>query len=435
MIRESKKRRDSKGRILLDGERQKSSGQYEYRYYDAYNVRKSVYSWRLTAADAVPKGKRPCRPLREIEQEIAEDKHDEIDTYISKSATLNERFDIYIKNKINLKPSTRQNYIYMYDKYVRKTLGRKIMSEINYSVMQKFYNDFLTKKGFKPNSMEVIHTVLNPIFADAVVDNIIRVNPCIRAMQKIRTSDNWVSKKISTKNAMTANQQRAFVDYMRNNDAYSRWVNIITVLLGTGMRIGECTGLIWDDCDFTSNLISVNRTVVYRKWEDGSCGYRVMKTPKTKNGVRTIPMFAEVREALTAEKEYQERVGTANTIIDGVGNWVFTNRYGTVLSPKSVNGAINRIVRDYNREEQAKATDENRESELLPHITNHQLRHSFCTRLMEESCKPDSKINLKVIQELMGHSDITTTMDIYTDVSTAFKQETVNNIQGNIYLG
>ena len=140
--------------------------------------------------------------------------------------------------------------------------------------------------------------------------------------------------------------------------------------------------------------------------------YRVMPVPKTVKGIRKIPMFKEVREALLAEQKHQEEVGTANTIIDGVGNWVFTNRYGTVLSPKSVNNAIERIIRDYNRMEEVLAKEQGRVPQLLPHITNHQLRHSFCTRLMEESCKPGSNIPLKLIQDIMGHADYSTTMDI-----------------------
>ena len=428
------KRRDSKGRILFDGEQQKSTGQYEYRYKDGYGVRRSIYSWRLTNADPVPKGKRACKPLREMEQEIIQDKHDNIESFIAKSATLNDRFQVYIDGKINLKPSTKQNYLYMYNKYARDTIGKKIMSELNYSVMQKFYNELITKKGFKPNSMEVMHTVLNPIFEDAVADNIIRTNPCPRAMKKIREGGNWGRKRVSTKDALTAEQQKAFIDFMKSHEEYARWVNVITVLLGTGLRIGECTGLTWKNCNFNSNTISINHTLIYRKWEDGTCGYQVM-LPKTQKGIRTVPMFAEVREALLAEQAWQKKVGTANTIVDGMGNWVFTNRYGTVLSPKSVNNAIQRIVRDYNNEEEALAKEQGRTPQLLPHITNHQLRHSFCTRLMEESCKPGSNIPLKLIQDIMGHADFSTTMDIYTDVSEKFKQDTMQAIQGSIYLG
>lgn len=428
MSKTTEKRRDNKGRILLEGEYQKSNGQYEFRYWDKYNTKKSIYSWRLTNSDPLPKGKRECQPLRELEKEILADKHDQIDSYTSKTATLNERFDIYIRSKIRLKPSTKANYIYMYDKYVRKTIGRMIIGDINYSVIQDFYNDLITTKGFKPNSMEVMHTVLNPVFARAELDSIIRINPCLRAMKEIRSSSEWEPKKVTVREALTKEQQMAFVQFFNSHEEYSRWVNILTVLLGTGMRIGECIGLTWHDCDFQNDTISVNHTLIYRQWIDRKCSYQVMM-PKTKNGIRTIPMLPEVKRALLAEREYQERVGTANTIIDGMSDWVFTNRYGTVVAPDSVNSAIQRICRDYNEEERATARAAHRKAELLPHITNHTLRHSFCTRLMETGT------NLKVIQQIMGHADFSTTMDIYTDVSERFKQRSVEKIHGDMCLG
>ena len=429
MSKTTEKRRDNKGRILLEGEYQKSNGQYEFRYWDKYNTKKSVYSWRLTNSDPLPKGKRECQPLRELEREILADKHDQIDSYTSRTATLNERFDIYIRSKIHLKPSTKSNYVYMYDKYVRETIGRMIIGDINYSIIQDFYNDLITTKGFKPNSMEVMHTVLNPVFARAELDSIIRVNPCLRAMKEIRSSAAWEPHMVTAKDALTQEQQLAFVKYFNSHEEHSRWVNILTVLLGTGMRIGECTGLTWHDCDFQNNTISVNHTLIYRKWEDGKCYYRVMMMPKTKNGIRTIPMLPEVRQALLAERERQEQVGTAGMIVDGISDWVFTNRYGNVVSADSVNSAIQRICRNYNQEVRGRARTTHRRAELLPHITNHTLRHSFCTRLMETGT------SLKVIQQIMGHADFSTTMDIYTDVSERFKHQSMEKIQGNLCLG
>lgn len=430
----NEKRRDSKGRLLFEGEQQKKTGRYEYRYYDNSNVRRSIYSWRLTDADPVPKGKQYCKPLREMIREIENDLHDEIDSFVSKSATLNQRFDIYIEDKKKLKESTRQNYVYMYDKNIRNGIGRRAISEINFSVILRFYNELITIKGFKPNSMEIIHTILNSVFDNAVYDKIIRANPCTPAMKKIKERSDWSTRIIDIKKALTATQQKAFIDYMLSAEKYSRWVNVITVLLGTGLRIGECIGLTWSDCDFNNGLIYVRRNLSYRKWEDGKCYFKVMTT-KTKKGIRTIPMFDEVRNALLKEKEWQNTYGTANTVIDGISDWVFTNRYGTVLSAGSVNDGIARIVRDYNNDEEQKAIAECRDSHLIPHLTNHILRHCFCTRLMEESSKPQSKITLKVIQDLMGHSKISTTMDIYTDVSKEFQQHTIRNIQGDIYLG
>lgn len=426
-------RKDSKGRKLYEGEFQEENGRYRYMYYDKYNKRKVAYSWRLTDADAVPEGKRECKPLRELEKEIEKGLHDEIDVSISKKATLNERFDLYMKNKINIKTSTRSNYIYMYDNYVREKIGNMKIVDINYSVMQDFYNSFIRDLGFMPNSIDNIHTIVNPLFDRAVLDNIIRTNPCTKAMEEIRNHPKWVSKgkkkKVSVKGALSKNQQIALIDFINDNDTYHRWVNIVTCLLGTGMRISECIGLTWDDVFFDKNYININHSLLYRQWEDGVCEHRVMLEPKTESGGRNIPMFPEVREALLREKAYQDEVGTAGTVISGFSNWVFTNRYKTVMSAASVNKALARIVRDYNKEEMARAESEGRTPRLMPHISNHKLRHTFCTRLVEMG------MNIKVIQDIMGHADFDTTMDIYTDVNDEFKEETVAEYAGRLYLG
>ena len=72
-----------------------------------------------------------------------------------------------MQNKINLKESTAANYKYMYDNHIRKDVGKLKMCDINASIMQKFYSDLITKKGFQPSSVENIHTILNPVFEKA----------------------------------------------------------------------------------------------------------------------------------------------------------------------------------------------------------------------------------------------------------------------------
>ena len=75
-----------------------------------------------------------------------------------------------------------------------------------------------------------------------------------------------------------------------------------------------------------------------------------------------------------------------------------------------------------------KAKKEKREAFLLPDISAHHLRHTFCTRLCE------NETNLKVIQSIMGHKDIQTTMDIYADCTEDKKQEVIKNIENNIFI-
>ena len=119
------KRRDRKGRILRRGELQRNDGKYEYRYYDAIGVRRSIYSWKLIETDTVPQGKRCKQSLRELERQIQRDLEDGIHTHAARQMTLNDMFDHYMELKCELKVSTRTNYQYMYDRYVRETLGSK----------------------------------------------------------------------------------------------------------------------------------------------------------------------------------------------------------------------------------------------------------------------------------------------------------------------
>lgn len=82
-----------------------------------------------------------------LKQKLKKDLHDGIDTFLSKKVTLNERFDLYMKNKFNIKESTAMNYRYMYDRYVRNTLGRLNLADINTSKMKAFYTSLITEKG------------------------------------------------------------------------------------------------------------------------------------------------------------------------------------------------------------------------------------------------------------------------------------------------
>lgn len=108
--------------------------------------------------------------------------------------------------------------------------------------------------------------------------------------------------------------------------------------------------------------------------------------------------------------------------------FVFSTGEGNVYTPESVNRAIKRIYEDYNKKEEETAKKENREPLLLPHFSCHHLRHTFCTRLCE------NESNLKVIQSVMGHSDIQTTMDIYAECTAEKKQEVFATLNGKIMI-
>ena len=419
----SEKRRDSKNRILQNGESQRKDGKYEFKYVDVNGTRRSAYSWKLVATDKVPEGKRCELSLREMEKQIRRDLEDGISTHTANSITLNELFDTYMSTK-ELKQSTRTNYMYMYKNYVSNVIGKRRIGSIKYSDIKKFYNSLILEKKFKPNSMEIINTILHPVFTMAVRDGYIRTNPSDGVMAEIKKSHNWEKPK---RHALTEEQQALFIDFLAESKTYNHWLPLMTVFLGTGCRVGELIGLTWDDCDFTEGIITINHNLVYRQQDSGKCEMHIT-TPKTESGKRVVPMFQAVRKALLQEKKEQMRNGFNSTIIDGYSGFVFTNRCGYVHNPQTINRAIKRIYTACNEQEVERAKKEHRQPVLIPHFSVHNLRHTFCTRFCE------NETDLKIIQEIMGHSDITTTMNIYNEATKERKQESFARLEGKIKI-
>lgn len=177
------------------------------------------------------------------------------------------------------------------------------------------------------------------------------------------------------------------------------------------------TGLRWCDIDLEEGIIDVNHTLVYydHRTSEGKKGcYFNVNTPKTEAGNRQVPMLDFVREAFVMEKQRQELLGVhCEATVDGYTDFIFLNRFGQPQHQSTLNKAIRRIIRDCNDEQFLKS--ENPEV-LLPHFSCHSLRHTFTTRMCEVG------VNIKVIQDTLGHKDITTTLNIYTDVTKELKK-------------
>lgn len=192
------------------------------------------------------------------------------------------------------------------------------------------------------------------------------------------------------------------------------------------MRVGEITGLRWEDVDFDNNIIHINHTLVYydTRTEDG-CKYAI-HTPKTKAGNRTIPMLPKVKAALIQEKRRQEDLKIECHIkIDGYTNFIFLNRFGNVYQQSSLNKALKRIIRDCNYEIFDGKINSNT---ILPNFSNHSLRHTFTTRMVEAGT------NMKAMQEILGHSDISTTitMNIYAEATKELKEKEMEKFGENL---
>lgn len=408
----AKSRKDNKGRALRKGESQRTDKTYVYTYTDPFKKRRFVYAKDLQS-------------LREKEADLTKNQLDGLDVYVAGNATLNFVFDRYISTKYELRRSTRSNYVYMYDHYVRENFGLRKISEIKYSDVTYFYYYLLNTEGLQPNTVDTIHTILHPTFQMAVRDEIIRTNPSDGVMAEIKRK---AGKNKGVRHALTIEQQRAFMNYTANSPVYSHWKPLFTVLLGTGCRIGEVIGLRWEDIDLDKRTISINHSVTYYAREGSKTRKSefAVSLPKTEAGKRTIPMMDAVYEAFKEEYEAQKENGFNCTEVDGMTGFIFCNRFGNINNPQTINRTIKRILESYNAEEEINAKKEKRQPVIIPHFSCHHLRHTFCTRFCEK------ETNLKVIQAVMGHADIATTMDIYAEVTDAKKKEAIDNLSHNL---
>lgn len=409
----AKSRKDNKGRVLRKGETQRScDGKYVYTYTDPEGKRRSIYS-------------KDIMELRQREEKLIKDQLDGLDAYAAGNSTVNFVFDRYISTKSELRGTTMRNYKYMYDRFIRDGFGKKKIASVKYSDVLQFYQHLLKEKEMQINTLETIHTVLHPTFQLAVRDNIIRVNPSDGVMAQIKKQP---GKNHGVRHALTVEQQRAFMNYTANNPVFYHWHPLFTVLLGTGCRIGEVIGLRWDDLDFEKRLISINHSVTYYAREGNKTRKSefAVSLPKTEAGIRTVPMMDAVYEAFKEEYEVQKENGFNSTVIDGMTGFIFCNRFGNIHNPQTVNRTIKRILENYNAEEVINAKKERRQPVIIPNFSCHHLRHTFCTRFCEK------ETNVKVIQAVMGHANIETTMDIYAEVTDAKKKEAIENLSHNL---
>ena len=395
------KRKDSHRIVLKKGEYQRTNGTYAYRWTDGKGKRHEVYA-------------RDLDDLRAKEKEIDADTNEGIKVE-ARYVIINEMYDLWVQLKRGIKDNTFENYKYMYNTFVRPSFGKKRIQTLKKSDVKIFYNYLADQRCLQASTIDSIHNVLHQVLDMAVDDKYIRSNPSDKALKELKQSHAFKTEK---RRALTIAEQELFLNYLRNNETYSHWYPIFAVMLGTGMRVGEITGLRWCDIDLDNGVIDINHTLVYychrHEVELNGCYFNV-NTPKTKASNRKIPMIESVKEAFLMEIANQEKTGIkCSAVIDGYSDFIFVNRNGKTQHQGTLNKAIRRIIRDCNDE--VLLNDENA-TVLLPHFSCHSLRHTFSTRMCEAG------INVKVIQDTLGHQDISTTMNIYTDATKEMKKQ------------
>ena len=391
-----KRRKDSKNRVLKEGEYQRANGTFEYKWRDQRGKRHSVYAKTLET-------------LREKENEVLRDVLDGIRAD-KNDITVNDLYHRWIQLKKGLKDNTRRGYIYTYTQYVERGFGDTHIVDLKRSDVRAFYNHLADAQHLKANTIDSVHTVLHQVLEMGVDDEYLRYNPADNALKELKKAHNHDKQK---KKALTLQEQALFEDFLAKEGQYHSWQPIFTVMLYTGMRVGEVTGLRWCDIDLDEKIISVNHTLVY--YDRGGtkrCGYAI-NTPKTEAGKRMIPMLPKVKNAFLQERTYQQEIGlTCKAVVDGYTDFIFINRFGNTQNQSTLNKALRRIIRDCNYEVMEK---EGMDAVILPKFSNHSLRHTFTTRMCEAG------VNVKAMQDILGHADAETTLQIYADATREMK--------------
>lgn len=377
----SEKRRDNKGRILRTGESQRKDGRYAYKYIDAFGKQQFVYSWKLVATDKTPAGKRELPALRDKIKEISRDLEDGIDT-IGKKMTVCQLYAKQNGLRKNVKHGTKKGRDYLMGLLQDDPFGMKSIDAVKQSDAKE-WTIRMSEKGFAFQTISNFKRSLKAAFYTAIEDDCIRKNPFNFALDTIIEDDR------ERKAALTPKQEESLLAFMEQDTVYRKYRDEVIILLGTGLRISEFCGLT-TALDFKNRQINVDHQLL----RDADIGYYI-ETPKTKNGIRQIPMSEEVYQAL--KRVLKNRSNAAPFSVEGYKNFLFLKNDGMPKVSANYDSMLKGLVKKYNKQNK----------EQLPNITPHILRHTFCTRLANAGMNP------KALQYIMGHANITMTLNYY----------------------
>lgn len=383
--------KDLKGKELPKGIIQRPDGRYMGRFtfsgerYTLYNL-----------------------DLKELKKELNNLRYEvENGLYVKETnMTVDAWFRIWIEDykKNTVKYGTYIIYNDMYDAHICKVLGKKKLADIRPQHIQNIYNT-MSKDGYSQKTIGLVAVVLGGMFKQAYRNQIIRKNPV-----ELVTRPRKQTKKKDLR-VMNREEQKIFLKYATD----SLYYNVYQVALATGLRSGELRVLEWEDIDFKNRSIHVTGTLKYHKGE----GYR-KDLPKTATSDRIIPMIDEVYKILKQQRKEQAemkmKLGTLWCPAAGLENLVFTSQYnrkgyGIPIGSAALNDDLKKIIE--------RIRDDGIKFEA---ITPHTLRHTFATRGLENGIQP------KVMQELLGHTSFSMTMDIYSHVLPDTKADEIQKI-------
>ena len=382
----SEKRRDSKGRVLRNGESQRKDGRFMYKYTDNAGNIKYVYSWKLVKTDTVPKGAKDDLSLREKEKLIHRDLEDDI-VPCGGEMTVLDLVKKYVSQKTGVKHNTEANYNFVINIIKKEDFGKKRIDKVKL-FDAKGWLIKLQSDGRGYSTIHSVRGVIRPAFQMAVDDDLIRKNPFEFQLATVVVNDSV------TREALTRKQERAFLKFVKEDKHFSRYYEGIYILFKTGLRISEFVGLTIADIDLKNGVIDVNHQLQRKR----NMEYVIEET-KTECGTRLVPMTDEVKKCFRKIIENRKKPKT-EPMIDGKVGFLYLDKNDMPMVALHWEKYFQHICEKYNKIYKAE----------MPKVTPHVCRHTFCSNMAKSGMNP------KTLQKIMGHSDIGVTLNTYTHV-------------------
>ena len=345
------------------------------------------------------------RDIKALQKKMADARYEmEHGIYVdAKNMTLNTFFETWVSEikENTVKANTLSVYMEIYKIHIAPTLGKLQVSSVNKLMIQKLLNT-MQKNGLSANTQAKTKAILYSIFKEAMENRMISYNPC----------ENITIRRDKTeRRVLTYEEQQIFLDAIKG----SRYEMLCILGLSTGLRIGELSGLRWSDIRFEEKTLTVERTYVYLHDVKNHQMKDEFHSPKTKTSCRTIRLLDSTLELLEKHKQKQNKekvsLGKNWQPVEGGEDLVFTTKNGKPVRGLNVAETLNNYVKSINKKEEINAAKEGREPVYFERITPHTLRHTFATRAFESGIPP------KVVQQILGHSSLEMTMDLYTHVT------------------
>ena len=397
-----RKRKSGEGTIRL-----RKDGRWEGRVvigYDEKGLPKTKNVLAKTKGECVEK-------LKALKETIAPSTPSKVRADMPFGEWLDHWYETYCKPTI--RPRTQRTYEGYLRLYIKPKLGSIPLNKLTTNDIQQFCawmksDDHIGGSGISDGQIRNCFSLCHRALEKARAEHLISRDPTDGCkLSPVR----YEEMKILSREAM----QKLLVQAKEE-----KYYELFLLELATGLRLGEIAALQWDDLNLETGELRINK-------QAGTSGPDVVICePKTKAGLRVIPMLSEVKEALLAEKAKRRNPNLEPFSIGEYTGFIFLNSHGKVFTPAYVFDAIQNITSAFNREEYFKAEQENREPCYLPKFSAHILRHTFCTRFCE------NEKDLKIIQDVMGHRNIRTTMDVYNEATESRKIASFQSLEVKI---